>query len=49
MAKKVVASMKKEGSRVYTKAIKLTKNAHGSFSFEERIMPKDESDSFFKG
>lgn len=49
MAKKVVATLKKEGSRVYAKALKLVKNPNGSYSFEERIMPKDDVNSFFKG
>jgi hypothetical protein len=49
MAKKVVATLKKEGGRVYAKAIKMVKGPNGSYSFEERIIPKDESDNFFKG
>jgi hypothetical protein len=49
MAKKVVATLKKEGGRVYAKAIKMVKTPSGSYAFEERIIPKDEADSFFKG
>ncbi len=49
MAKKVVATLKKEGSASFTKAVKLTKNAKsGAYSFEEKIIAKDLVNEFFK-
>ena len=47
MAKKVVATLKKEGGVVYTKAVKIVKTAKGGWGFEERIMPKDNVKDFF--
>ena len=48
MAKKVVATLKKEGSAMYTKVVKMVKNEKGSYSFEERVVNKDVSKDFFK-
>ena len=42
MAKKVVATLKKEGSAMFTKVVKMVKNEKGSYSFEEKIVNKDE-------
>lgn len=49
MAKKVVATLKKSDSRVYTKVVRMSKSAEsGAYSFEERIMPKDLVNDFLK-
>lgn len=50
MAKKVVATLKKEGgSSMFTKVVKMVKNGeNGSYSFEERIVQKDTTQEFFK-
>ena len=49
MAKKVVATLKREGGVVYAKAIKMVKGENGSYSFEEKILPKEQASSFLKG
>jgi hypothetical protein len=46
MAKKVVATLKKDGGVVMTKAIKMVRTKSGGYSFEERIMPKDVVNEF---
>lgn len=46
MAKKVVATLKKEGGVVMAKAIKMVKSPEGNYTFEERIMPKDNVKEF---
>jgi len=46
MAKKVVATLKKEGGVVMTKAIKMVRSKTGGYSFEERIMSKDAVNEF---
>ena len=50
MAKKVVATLKKEGgSSMFTKVVRMNKNGDkGSYSFEERIVSKDTAQAFFK-
>ena len=48
MAKKVVATLKTGDSKQYTKVINMVKNAKGSYSFEERVVSKDEAKSFLK-
>ncbi|MBI1316041.1 DUF4295 domain-containing protein [bacterium] len=50
MAKKVVATLKKEGSSVMmTKAVRLVRSPKsGAYVFEERIMPKDNVKDFLK-
>lgn len=48
MAKKVVATLKKEGSAMYTKVVKMVKNDRGSYSFEEKVVNKDTAKDFFK-
>jgi len=48
MAKKVVATLKKEGSAMYTKVIKAVKSPKtGSYSFEEKVINKDLAKEFF--
>lgn len=51
MAKKVVATLKKAGaSSMYTKVIKAVKSPEtGSYSFEEKVINKDEAAAFLKG
>ena len=48
MAKKVVATLKSGDSKQYTKVINRVKNSKGSYSFEERVVGKDEAKSFIK-
>ncbi|MEY2963033.1 MAG: hypothetical protein RL754_294 [Bacteroidota bacterium] len=48
MAKKVVATLKTGDSKQYTKVINMVKNAKGSYSFEERVVPKDLAKDFLK-
>lgn len=48
MAKKVVATLKKEGGASMTKVIKMVKSEGGSYTFEERIVAKDNAKDFFK-
>jgi hypothetical protein len=48
MAKKVVATLKSGDSKQYTKVINMVKNVKGSYSFEERVVGKDEAKSFLK-
>ncbi len=50
MAKKVVATLKKEGNTVMmTKAVRLVRSPkNGAYVFEERIMPKDKVQDFLK-
>jgi hypothetical protein len=48
MAKKVVATLKTGDSKQYTKVINMVKNDKGSYSFEERVVGKDEAKSFIK-
>lgn len=48
MAKKVVATLKKEGSAMFTKVVKMVKSEKGSYAFEEKIVNKDVSSEFFK-
>lgn len=48
MAKKVVASLQKRGSKDITKAIKMVKSQKtGSYSFREEIVNKDNVKDFF--
>jgi hypothetical protein len=50
MAKKVVATLKKEGSVMYTRVIKMSRSdKSGAYTFEEKIINKDQSADFFKG
>ena len=48
MAKKVVASLQKRGTKDITKAIKMVKSEKtGSYSFREEILNKDQVKDFF--
>ena len=47
MAKKTVASLQKKGAKAFTKAVKMVKNANGSYSFKSEIVPKDKVNDFF--
>ena len=50
MAKKTVATLQtgKTDGRSYTKVIKMVKNASGTYSFAERIVPNEAVKDFFK-
>lgn len=48
MAKKTVATLKKEGGVAYIKAIKSIKSPKtGAYSFREEILPEPEAKEFF--
>lgn len=48
MAKKVVATLKKEGGLAYIKAIKAVKSPKsGAYSFREEILPEPNVKDFF--
>lgn len=48
MAKKVVATLKKEGGLAYIKAIKAIKSPKtGAYTFREEILPEPEAKNFF--
>ncbi|MBE9488636.1 MAG: DUF4295 domain-containing protein [Bacteroidetes bacterium] len=50
MAKKVVASLRKEGGRNYTKCIKMVKSEKsGSYTFKTEILNNTEIKDFFNG
>jgi hypothetical protein len=48
MAKKVVATLKSGDSKQFTKVINMVKTAKGSYSFEERVVPKEAAKDFLK-
>ena len=49
MAKKVVATLKKEGGQVFVKCIKMVKNPEtGAYQCKSAILDKDLSKDFFK-
>lgn len=50
MAKKVVATLKKEGAnKQYTKVIKAVKSEKtGAYTFKEEIVPAENAQDFFK-
>ena len=49
MAKKVVATLKKEGGKAYAKIIKAVKSPRtGAYTFKEEIVPIDEVQSALK-
>ena len=49
MAKKVVATLKKEGSAMYTKVVRAVKSdKSGAYTFEEKVINKDLAKDFFK-
>ena len=47
MAKKVVATLKKEGSESITKCIKMVKTDKGTYQFKELITDKSLAKDFF--
>ncbi|MCS7003927.1 MAG: DUF4295 domain-containing protein [Cytophagales bacterium] len=48
MAKKVVATLKREGGVKYAKVIKPVKSPSGSYSFKSEIIPESEVQAYFK-
>jgi hypothetical protein len=48
MAKKVVATLKSSDSKQFTKVINMVKSPKGSYSFEERVVPKEAAKDFLK-
>ena len=50
MAKKTVATLQtgKTDGRSYTKVIKMVKNAAGTYSFDEQMVPNEAVKDFFK-
>ena len=42
MAKKVVATLKKEGGKTWAKVVRAVKNDNGGYSFREDMVPSDE-------
>lgn len=46
MAKKVVATLKKEGGKQWAKVVRAVKNENGGYSFKEEMVPSDEVQSF---
>jgi len=50
MAKKVVASLKKEGGRNFAKIIKAVKSEKtGAYTFKEEMVPSDKVQELLKG
>ncbi|MEG1555057.1 MAG: DUF4295 domain-containing protein [Rikenellaceae bacterium] len=48
MAKKVIASMRKEGGRQHTKCIKMVKSEKtGAYSFKTEVLMNEEIKDFF--
>lgn len=48
MAKKVVATLKKEGAKQWAKVVRAIKNDNGSYSFKEEMMPADQVQEYLK-
>ena len=48
MAKKVVASLQTNREKVFTKAVKMVKNANGSYSFKSEMVPQKKVNDFFE-
>ena len=50
MAKKTVATLQtgKTDGRSYTKVIKMVKNANGNYCFDEKMVPNEAVEAFFK-
>jgi|TARA_R110002049_G_scaffold247413_10_gene421618 hypothetical protein len=49
MAKKVVASLQKQGAKSFTKVIKMVKSEKtGSYAFKQEIILNDNVNDFFK-
>lgn len=50
MAKKTVATLKKEGGKTFTKVIRMMKKEGGKgYSFVEQVLPTDEADKLLSG
>lgn len=49
MAKKTVATLKKEGGKTFTKVIRMVKKDSGGYSFVEQVMASDEADKLLSG
>lgn len=49
MAKKTVATLKKEGGKTYTKVIRMMKKDSGGYAFVEQVLPSDEADKLIAG
>ncbi len=49
MAKKTVATLKKEGGKTYTKVIRMMKKESGGYAFVEQVLPTDEADKLLAG
>jgi hypothetical protein len=48
MAKKVVATLKKEGGKTWAKVVRAVKNENGVYGFKEDMVPSDEVQAFIK-
>ncbi len=44
MAKKTVATLKKEGGKTFTKVIRMVKKETGGYSFVEQVLASDEAE-----
>ncbi|MFZ1694585.1 MAG: DUF4295 family protein [Flavobacteriales bacterium] len=44
MAKKTVATLKKEGGKTFTKVIRMMKKETGGYAFVEQVVPSDEAE-----
>lgn len=50
MAKKTVATLKKEGGKTFTKVIRMMKKEGGKgYSFVEQVLPTDEAEKLLAG
>lgn len=49
MAKKTVATLKKEGGKTYTKVIRMMKKNSGGYSFVEQVMASDDAEKLLSG
>lgn len=50
MAKKVVATLKKEGGKTYSKVIRAVKSEKtGAYTFKEEMVPSEEVKDILKG
>ncbi len=49
MAKKTVATLKKEGGKTFMKVIRMVKKDTGGYSFVEQVLPTDEAEKVLSG
>lgn len=49
MAKKTVATLKKEGGKTFTKVIRMMKKPSGGYSFVEQVMASDDAEKTLSG